>query len=289
MPGRYNPNTLIVIDPRAGKLNFQQFKVREPSRTANEPAMHRFYCPNLATVTLNAPANDSSGNSVTVTLDDDEAHHARRVLRLKAGDSIELFDGKGTTASASISDWQDGATVCVTSSFSVSAPKPQVVIASAVPKGPHAEDMVNQLCQVGADVLIPLTTARSVVDPRDKKLAKFQRIAIEAAKQCGRAHLMIVDPVRSLADTLARFALENATDTCRLIAAPDGQHADVSNLRTAGTVVILIGPEGGWADEELHEADVAGFARWSLGPHIMRIETAAVAAAAIVRYSVVNP
>lgn len=247
--------------------------------------MNRFYCQNLTAVAAKLETmEDFSAGQHIVTLQADEAHHARRVLRLNVGDAVSLFDGQGVTAEARIVDWQGGATLSLTAMRRDEPTKPWVVLAVAVPKGARAEDMVNQLAQVGADVLIPISTERSVVDPRDKKLAKFQRIAIEAAKQCGRSFLMEVRQVQPVGEVLAEYAVANALTTQRLIAAPGSADTKVQADGSVETVVVLIGPEGGWTERELESARGAGFAAWCLGPYVMRIETAAVVAAAIVRH-----
>lgn len=234
--------------------------------------MHRFYCPTLAPLD---PAGTGIGQ-----LDPDQAHHARRVLRLTPGDVVELFDGKGITAQGKLVTWDCGATVALHAMTHAPAPRPWVTIASAVPKGGKAEDMVNQLSQAGADRWVPLLTSRSVVDPREGKLERFHKAAVESAKQCRRAHVMDVTAPMPLKTVLAE---EHAV---KLIAAPGGTTPArlAQRLRLADRVLALIGPEGGWTDEELQQALAAGCEAWSMGPHIMRIETAALAATALLRY-----
>jgi 16S rRNA (uracil1498-N3)-methyltransferase len=240
-----------------------------------------------------------------VTIDADQAHHARRVLRMKIGDAVEVFDGRGHHGLGVLQEFTGrGAVVRLTEVGSTVRPRPTLTVATAIPKGPRADCLVEQLSQVGVDRLIPLRTQRSVVDPREGKLERFARAAMESARQCGRDYLMAVGRAMTLEAVLAE------PGDLRLLAAPEedggwrmadggcekgtekGAGGDpgvrasdwVVMLPTCASVLVLIGPEGGWTDEEMQQAQRAGCRCWSLGPHIMRIETAAVAAAAIVRY-----
>jgi 16S rRNA (uracil1498-N3)-methyltransferase len=241
--------------------------------------MARFYVPDLP--------GPRPGEADLVALDDEQSHHARRVLRLREGDEVELFNGAGLVArgrvEAGAAQPGRGARVLVRvlEARLVEADRPRVEIAAAIPKGPRAQDMVEQLSQAGADRLIPLLTERSVVDPRPGKVERFGRIAIESAKQCGRAHVLIVEPPASLEQVLRRQC------DVRLLASPGADAAlEVRGVAAAASVLVLIGPEGGWTDAERDQAMRAGCRGWSLGPHVMRIETAAVVAAALVRYVV---
>jgi 16S rRNA (uracil1498-N3)-methyltransferase len=242
--------------------------------------MHRFYCP---TLTATAPLATRPVSGIAV-LDPQEAHHARRVLRLRDGDLVEVFDGRGTIGRGRIECKPNIVQVHIAQTESQPPPTPLLEIAAAVPKGPRADHMVEQLSQLGVDRLILLRTQFTVVDPRPGKLDRFRRAAVESAKQSGRAHVMSVDAPMALAEVLGR------PYDLRLIAdVHAGPHAaapaDVlPTLSSARSLLVLIGPEGGWTAQELTIAEQHGCVRWSLGPHVMRIETAAVAAAAILRY-----
>lgn len=219
------------------------------------------------------------------TLDDAEAHHLTRVLRLKASDRVELFDGAGQCARGSIQTIEDrGRLVHIHLDHARRVPRPalELTIAAAVPKGALSQDMVRTLTQLGCDRLIPLHTARSVAHPRPGKLDRLDRAIIESCKQCGRAWRMTLDPPMPFQAALAHDA------DVKLFAAPqfDGQDNPEALLRAQSIrkVFVIIGPEGGWAPDEVDDAHAAGCLPWCLGPHTMRIETAAAAAAAIVRY-----
>ena len=238
--------------------------------------MYRFYYPAL-------PCED------IFTIHDDQAHHARHVLRLRPGDRMELFDGEGAVATAVLESWNDAgrrprrqavATARLLARHVVARPKPWIDVAAAVPKGPRLAAMVSALTQVGADRLILMRSERSVTDPRSVQLERLRRVAIESARQCGRAYLLSIEA------TIESWSALNDVYDLRWIASldedsPSDQRPVPSN---PSRVLLLIGPEGGWTDEEMETAVESGCAPWRLGPHIMRIETAATVAVAVLRY-----
>jgi len=229
--------------------------------------LHRFYVPDLG--------------AGPPTLDADESAHARRVLRLTEGDRVELFDGRGTIASATIRSIRSPVSFDIAERRTVAPPAPAIDLAVAMPKGDRAATLIEKASELAADRLIPLRTERSVVDPGKGKRQRFDRIAIESAKQCGRAHLMAIAPTTPLADLL-----RTADHDLKLLADPSGDstvqilHADDPPPQR---LIVLIGPEGGWTDDERNAAKHAGFIAWRFAEHILRIETAALAALAILR------
>ena len=152
--------------------------------------------------------------------------------------------------------------------------RPELHIFSATPKGPRLDKMIDQLSQVGAASWTALETEWGVVDPGDRKLDRIERIAVESAKQSARPWVM-----RSGAHATLDQAL-----------APGGgvvAHAEAPSYSPTGAqeIRLFIGPEGGFSPRELEHARRAGAAFASFGPHVMRIETAAVAAAAVVLHA----
>ena len=217
---------------------------------------------------------------LSIALDADQARHARKALRLMAGDAVVLLDGQGHLAYATLRNDDPRSALCTISRIQTVAPTtPLIELATAIPKGPRGDAMINDLAQLGVDRLIPLTTARSVVDPRDHKLHRYARAAAEAAKQSGRAWFMQIQPTSAFADAIACDA------DLKLVADPYAQPiADLTaRLASASTVRVIVGPEGGLTDDELAAADQAGFERWRFSPNVLRIETAAAAAVAILR------
>jgi 16S rRNA (uracil1498-N3)-methyltransferase len=246
------------------------------TRPGQTPSLPRFFCPSLP-VSQGGQVSDAP-----CALDKAESHHARNVLRLSVGDAVELFDGRGSFATASIKQFDAGRAVCrVDAVQHAPAVGPSLTIASAVPKGPRADAMVDQLSQLGVDRFIPLSAEHSVAVPKPSKIEKFSRAAVESAKQCGRRWLMCIDRPISPAEVWS-----DKSYGLKLLAAPSGDPlADLPDrLRACGDVLVLIGPEGGWGADELASAREAGCVMWSIAPNILRIETAATAAAAILRY-----
>jgi 16S rRNA (uracil1498-N3)-methyltransferase len=188
----------------------------------------------------------------------EESRHALRALRLGAGDRVTVFDGRETWA-GEIESTAGAVTVRLLEKLA--APSlPRVVVASAVPKGARLDWMIEKLAELGVAEYIPVRFARSVVEPGDAKLRRLEKIAVSAAKQSGAPVLKIAPetPVDRLpADSL--------------LASPDAK-----DVLPAGAGCVVIGPEGGLTPEE--EARFAR--RCTLGPTILRIETAAVVAAA---------
>jgi 16S rRNA (uracil1498-N3)-methyltransferase len=250
--------------------------------------MPRFYCPHPS-LAASTPAELSD---TVVTLDDDQAHHARRVLRLTDGDAVDIFDGQGVVARGVVEHRGKQSDIRITRAARVSRPGPWIGIAVATPKGPRAVEMVNQLSQLGADSYTPLICDRSVVRPGSTRLEQFRRVCIESAKQCGRPYLMRVEPLATLASVMSdphglclitRPAVEDETgsDETTSQALPP---MPVDLTAEAEAIVILIGPEGGWTPNELQAAQQAGCQPWTLSHHVLRVETAAAAAVALIRY-----
>lgn len=244
--------------------------------------MHRFHFPHPASIPGVAAATETPVLSdALVELEKEESHHAAKVLRLRVGEAVSLFDGNGVLAEGVIERLGSRVAVRMKRVHRALPIAPRIDVAVALPKGARADVMIEQLSQLGCDSIIPLRTRRSIVDPRETKLDRFARAAIESAKQCGRAHVMTIAAPISFGP-----ALWKGSHDLRLIASPGGTSHEAVNvqLRSAKHVLILIGPEGGWAEEELKDAGEARCEAWALGPHVMRIETAAVAAVTVVRY-----
>jgi 16S rRNA (uracil1498-N3)-methyltransferase len=207
-----------------------------------------------------------------------EAHHLAIVCRLRAGDAIYLFNGDGCQYAALV---ETVAKRAVTLRIAgVEAPQRELgfrlELAVPLPKGDRAQWLVEKLTELGATALVPLRTRRSVVHPRDTKRDKLQRQVIEASKQCGRNVLMRVE---ELVDWEA-YRAGAAPAALRVVAHPGGESPLV--LSGGGQdVLAAVGPEGGFTEEEVAAAQAAGWRVIGLGPRILRVETAAVALAAL--------
>lgn len=234
--------------------------------------MRRFY------VGQNASGQDFTELKVNalVSLDPQQSKHAWKVLRLQVADQVQLVDGSGSLAVGKIEAVKPVMSVRIESVSQVPPLKPRLTLACALPKGGRADDMVNQLCQLGLDELIPLHTHRSVVEPKANKLDRFERIIAESCKQCGRTHAMTVSPPMQLAG-LARRQFDE-----KRIGLPAAQVLETPKNEIE-SLLILIGPEGGFTSDEEQWAMKQGFIAWQFAPHVLRIETAAVASVSILR------
>jgi 16S rRNA (uracil1498-N3)-methyltransferase len=210
-----------------------------------------------------------------------EAHHLRDVLRLTVDAEIEVFDQKGNRARARIvSSSSDTVTVEVVELLPAQSSDFSLTIAAAIPKGPRADWMIEKLSELGVDMFIPLATARGVVLPRgDGKHQRWMRLASESARQSARAGVMKIEPLTELSALLA----QTKADQLAYLSLEASSEPIVEFLRDGPTALtLLVGPEGGWTAEEVAEFHKAGVPSLSLTQSTLRIETAAIAAAAVV-------
>jgi 16S rRNA (uracil1498-N3)-methyltransferase len=217
-------------------------------------------------------------------LSESESHHLRDVLRAQLNDQVELFDPTGQTALATITELSaKGLKVRITE-VQKAVPTSQITIASALPKGDRADWMIEKLSELGVWRFIPLQTERSVVHPEGKnKFERWTRIATEAAKQSRRTGIMQIDPLTPLAALLPK--LQSA-----LYLSPDPQASSLSSiLYPLSSRSLLIGPEGGWSDEEIALFTSRNIAPARLTDTILRIETAAITAAALAACASIRP
>jgi 16S rRNA (uracil1498-N3)-methyltransferase len=213
-----------------------------------------------------------------VPLDSVQARHARDVLRLAAGTTVEVFDNHGTVATGSLMFLENHETIVRVTELRIQADSSsRIIVASAVPKGERADWMIEKLSELGVAKFIPLAAERSVVLPEGRgKFERWGRIATESAKQSRRAGVMAIAPLMKVDELLAThrngIVLSTASSSVSI------QDA----LKDSGrAVVLVIGPEGGWTNRELEKFASAEYQPARITLSILRIETAAVAAAAI--------
>jgi 16S rRNA (uracil1498-N3)-methyltransferase len=231
-----------------------------------------------------------------VTLDESQSRHAVDVLRLPTGTTVEVFDDAGLTATAELVIEDEGDVFVdvetIADRASAGPPGVQWTIAAAVPKGERADWMVEKLSELGTAAFVPLAAARSVVLPEGKnKRERWVRLATEAAKQSRRAGVMRVGELTTVDALLEHFSHARDTAGWYFSTADDARPARaVADALPRGVrwITALIGPEGGWTDGELSRFRAAGLAPVRLTPTVLRVETAAVAAAAVIG-SVVAP
>lgn len=210
-----------------------------------------------------------------LTLEGAEAHHVV-VYRLRPGDAVCLFNGDGQEYPAHIvrvarRDVELDVLPPVRAERELPA---RLWVAAPLPKGDRAQFLIEKLTELGVQRFVPLQTARSVVHPGEAKVQKLERYVIEASKQCGRNVLMEVDSLATWED----FCIRADLPAKRVVAHPNGadQMAWVSE-----DTVLAVGPEGGLTDQEIDRGRQAGWKVAGLGPRILRIETAAIALAAL--------
>ena len=222
--------------------------------------------------------------SATATLSDQEAHHLLHVMRGKVGDEVTLFDGSGWEFAAKISQLgRSDVTLEVTEKKKVDRERQlPLTIAVALPKGDRQRVLIEKCVELGVTTVIPLATERSVAMPKDKSLEKLRRAVIEASKQCGRNRLMEIPSGMQLEALLQQPP--GSESQLRVLADPAGAAslADLTSEKdaTPNSIVVAIGPEGGFSESELEMAEDAAWRTLNLGPRILRIETAAIALAA---------
>ncbi len=216
-----------------------------------------------------------------IELDERQSHHARDVLRLEAGEDVELFDDAGQTAPGRIVSIMPRVAVDAGTMQTRAVDTLRIVIASAIPKSSRADWMVEKLSELGVARFIPLLTSRGVVQAEGQnKRQRWQRLAEESAKQCRRAGVMQIDEPRDLSHVLATHTVAGWFCSTATGAIPAKQAAE-SIRPDCRELLLLIGPEGGWTEPEEQLLRQRGLTPVSLGTTILRVETAAMAAAAV--------
>lgn len=213
----------------------------------------------------------------------DEHHYLGRVRRARIGDAVEIVDGHGRRAAATISKITDAETIlAVAAPEAIVAPPPHVRALVPLIKGDRMDACIEKLVEVGVDSIVVWPAARSVVrldeGRREGRLAKYRVSAQAAARQCGRAQ---VPEVTLAADLAAAIAALPAGDRLVLDPAADAPLA----WSGAAEVTIASGPEGGLTVAELEQLAAAGFASIGLGARVLRAETAPTIAVALIRHA----
>ena len=244
--------------------------------------MHRFYI---------SPEN---WNPDALVLSGSEAHHARDVLRMERGNKLVVFNGLGREITAEVVDLSRDE-IRLRKLHEAQAPplKCRITLGQAIPKGKNMDLIVQKAVEIGASEIAPLISERTIVDldakDGEQKRTKWQQVAIEAAKQCGQNWLPQVHTPRKLKD----FFAGTLNSDLQLIGSlqSDAQHlknilADYAsaNAAPARTVLMLIGPEGDFTPAELALAKSNGCRPITLGPIILRVETAAIYCLSVLSY-----
>jgi 16S rRNA (uracil1498-N3)-methyltransferase len=243
--------------------------------------MHRFYIPPHA------------WKPERLVLDGPEAHHALDVLRLRAGDRLTAFDGKGDEATAEITRVTKDTLELKVLTTGKSAPLScALTLGQAIPKGKNMDLIVEKATELGAAAIRPLLSERTVAqydaDEAERKAQKWQRVAIEASKQCGQNWVPVVHPPRTPKDF---FQAPEKYDLV-LIASlqPDAQPLKkvlAEFPKPPKSVLVLVGPEGDFTPAEVALTKSHGARPITLGPIILRTETAAIYCLSVLSHELV--
>ena len=233
----------------------------------------RFYAPDLA------------GPDEPVELPDEEARHLSRVLRLGAGDTVSVFDGRGVEYLARVEHAPPGRVVVQPYQSVAPPPEPVVAltVAQALLKGRTFDAVVRDVTMVGAVAIQPLLTARTEARARDTD--RWTRIAVASAKQCRRA---VVPEVR--APGSFRSLLDDDRSDLRLLLVEPETAGSTGGLRVLqdrpppATATLAVGPEGGWSADEVAAAAAAGFLSVTLGRRTLRADAVVVCAVSVLQY-----
>ena len=218
----------------------------------------------------------------TLELQGDAHRYLTRVLRLRSGDAVTLFDGAEGEVDARILEVGTRSTrVALGDRRQVVRRRSAITLVQSIPRGEKMDLVVQKATELGAHRIVPVWSARTVAQPSgESRIRRWRTITQEAARQCGRADLPLLDQPRPLPEALAWAAAEPAT---RLIVWERARSAPFRHALTGNepAVILLVGPEGGFTDDEATAAQTAGFRPVGLGPLILRSETAALVALAL--------
>jgi 16S rRNA (uracil1498-N3)-methyltransferase len=230
-----------------------------------------------------------------IRLSPEESHHLVVVNRCSRGDAVVAFDGHGREWLTECADPSKSATLLRVKQARPAAQRScRITLAQSLPKGATMDDIVRQATEVGAARVVPVLSERTQVhlddDRAGRKVEKWRTTAIEAAKQCGNPWLPEISPLTRFADFLASAAPENDAHPLKLIAS---LHAGTTTLKQAlatyagkhghppRAAIWLVGPEGDFSPAEMTAAITAGFTPVTLGPLVLRSDTAAIYALSI--------
>jgi 16S rRNA (uracil1498-N3)-methyltransferase len=223
-----------------------------------------------------------------ITVVDDDVRHIRTVLRKQPGDLLTLLDGQGREYTVRITAFEKAEIVTEIIDRRERHPlSPAIVLGQGLPKSDKMDLIVQKATELGVSSLVPLVTERTIVKVKDeeKRRDRWQKIAREAAMQSGRPDIPTVKTIRSFSDFI--HTLASGPQTLFLLPWEEGTEPVKNVLRghlDAKHIVVLIGPEGGFSQTEADAASEKSFHLVSLGPNILRTETAAVAVLSIIGY-----
>jgi len=226
-----------------------------------------------------------------IVLEGSEMRHIKNVLRLKSGDTIRLFDGRGFEYEAAIQRvLSNRVELCIKQQIPATRESPvQIAVAQALLKEKKMDRLLRHLCELGITHWVPFISERSVPRPGANRLPsrveRWEKILKESCKQCRRARLPEIKKMMSFEEVLLYgqscdlkivfYENESATMHTLMPTAPQS---------AIKKICLILGPEGGFSDQEIEKAGAAGFVVAGLGPRILRAETATIAACTLIQY-----
>ena len=225
-------------------------------------------------------------NDTEIELDGDQARYLSRALRARVGDRLNLFDGNGAEWTAAILQIsKNTVTLRIDDSHEAGTESPlRVHLVQGISRGERMDFVVQKATELGVKRITPVLTEYSMVkldgSRAEKRRDHWQRIATSASEQSGRVRLPLIDTPIPLKNWLGDKPQRIDTE---LILKP-GAAATLPSLRPPATkICVLVGPEGGFSDSEYEDAEISGFKAVSLGPRVLRTETAAIATLAMLQ------
>lgn len=228
--------------------------------------------------------NKSAINGDLATITGGDAKHITNVLRLKQGDWLMITDGYGKRWSSEIiTVSQKEVKVKLISSPREQNTDTQVVLAQAIIKHDHFEWIIQKSVELGCSKIIPFSSDRTIPKLSDvaKKTTRWQKIADEAAKQCGTSIRPKVEPIVTFQNLIGR--LDNFENKILFYEGESKIPFERTSVRSGGSTIIIIGPEGGFSANEIELAKKNSLATCGLGPLILRVETAAIAGLTLIQ------
>jgi 16S rRNA (uracil1498-N3)-methyltransferase len=213
-----------------------------------------------------------------------EAHYLRDVLRLRAGDSLMIFDGAGREAEARVLEvGRIEVRLGIGEPRVVPPPALRLSLVVGLAKGEKLDLVVEKACELGVAAIYPAATERAVVqlsaDRAESRIARWRRVAAAAARQCGRADVPRIEPVRPWREQLAQAPGE--VRLCFYEGSEPGSGRQGLARARPGEAAVAVGPEGGLTEGEVEAARALGWSLVSMGPRTLRAETAAIVALAL--------
>lgn len=236
--------------------------------------MNRFFC----------YSRNIKGQNIVID-DISTEHHLKDVLRIKEGSYLEIFDEKGNAYQCLVEGLQDKVFLKVIKKLEVRANEVRVTVACAIPKKAKMDEIVEKLTQLGVERIIPLETSRVIVklDKARKILRhkRWEKIAVSAAEQSKRQSIPVVEQVKGMKEVLA----EAGNYDLKIIPTLAGSRISIKDALCVKpkNILIFIGPEGDFTDEEVTLAKKTGCVPVSLGENVLRVDTAAIAVVSFIR------